>query len=87
MRKVEQRLEDVSFKDARTRIKDFLFDFANEHGRDRGPRFRICSFLSHQDIARLTVASRQTVTSVLNQLKREGLVDYNRRSLVVKLPA
>lgn len=37
------------------------------------------NFLTHKDIAKLTFTSRQTVSSVLNRLKRNGQIDYNER--------
>ncbi|MEO1713645.1 MAG: helix-turn-helix domain-containing protein [Bacteroidota bacterium] len=40
--------------------------------------------LTQQDIANITGTSRQTVTSVLNDLKKENLIYFNRRSILIR---
>jgi len=40
--------------------------------------------LTHYDLARLAASSRQTVTTLLGSLAREGILTYNRRYLFIK---
>ncbi|MDF1867710.1 MAG: helix-turn-helix domain-containing protein [Saprospiraceae bacterium] len=40
--------------------------------------------LTQQDIANITGTSRQTVTSVLNDLKKENLIHFNRRTILIR---
>lgn len=82
--KMEQRLEALVFKDSRTRIIDFLKDLAKEKGKKVGFETLVRGFLTHQEIANLTATSRQTVTTVLNELRRDNIIYFNRRKLLIR---
>jgi CRP-like cAMP-binding protein len=82
--KMEKRLESLVFKDSRTRVIDFLKEMAIEKGRKVGFETEVRGFLTHQEIANLTATSRQTVTTVLNELKRSNIISFNRRRLLVR---
>lgn len=84
LRKAENRLEALIFKDARTRIIDFLKDNAEQRGRRVGYEMLFKHSLTQQDIANITGTSRQTVTSVLNELRKENLIYFNRRSILIR---
>jgi len=40
--------------------------------------------LTHQDIANITCTSRQTVTLVLNELRKDNLIYFNRGKILVR---
>ena len=80
----ESRLESLIFKDARSRIIDFLKDSLDKRGRKVGFEMMFKHSLTQQDIANLTGTSRQTVTSVLNELKKENLIYFTRNSILVR---
>lgn len=82
--RVEQRLESLIFQDARTRIIEFLKENALQRGRQVGYEMLFKHCLTQQDIANITGTSRQTVTSVLNELKKENLIHFNRRSILIR---
>lgn len=84
LRKAEQRLEALIFKDARSRIIDFLKDTAEQRGRKVGYELMFKHCLTQQDIANITGTSRQTVTSVLNELRKDNLIYFNRRSILIR---
>lgn len=84
LQRTEARLEAMIFKDARKRIIDFLIDTANKQGRRVGYEMLIRHCLTQQDIANLTGTSRQTVTSVLNELKKSNLIHFNRRTILIR---
>lgn len=79
----QQRMEALLFKDARTRITDFIMEQANKHGRRRRGITYVKNHLTHQEIASYTGTSRQTVTTILNDLRNEGLIDFNRREFSI----
>lgn len=81
---VEQKLESLIFKDARARIIDFLKDSATTRGRRVGYEMLFKHCLTQQDIANLTGTSRQTVTSVLNDLRKENLIYFNRNTILIR---
>ncbi|HEY5823439.1 MAG TPA: Crp/Fnr family transcriptional regulator, partial [Cyclobacteriaceae bacterium] len=60
--KLERKMELLVFKDARTRIVEFLKDTASWKGKKVGYETMIQTKLTHKDIAALTGTSRQTVT-------------------------
>lgn len=80
----ERRLEALVSKDARTRIVEFLRDLADENGKPVGDEILIHNFLTHKDIASLTATSRQTVTSVLNDLREKNLIYFDRKRLLIR---
>ena len=84
LRKTEQRLESLIFKDARARIIDFLKDSVEKRGRKVGFEMLLKHTLTQQDIANITGTSRQTVTSVLNDLRKSDLIYFNRRSILIR---
>ena len=84
LRKAENRLEGLIFKDARTRIIDFIKETAADRGRKVGFETLFKHTLTQQDIANITGTSRQTVTSVLNDLRKENLIYFNRNSILVR---
>lgn len=84
LRRAENRLESLIFKDARTRIVDFLKDSVAKRGRRVGFEMLLKHSLTQQDIANLTGTSRQTVTSVLNDLRKSDLIYFNRRSILIR---
>ncbi len=81
---MEQRLESLVFKDSRTRIVEFLHELAEKKGRQVGFEREVRRFMTHQDIANLTATSRQTVTTVLNELRNKNILTFNRKRLLVR---
>jgi CRP/FNR family cyclic AMP-dependent transcriptional regulator len=84
LKKIERRLESLFFKDARARVVEFLLDMAEEQGEKVGFETMIKNHLTHQDIANLTATSRQTVTSVLNDLRSRNLINFNRKQILIR---
>lgn len=84
LRKVERRLEALIFKSARARIVDLLKDMAVEHGVKVGYEVLLRQFFSHREIAAMTGTSRQTVTKVLSDLKRLGLIHTDRKNILIR---
>lgn len=80
----ETRLESLIFKDARTRIIDFIKDSVSARGSRVGYEMLLRHSLTHQDIANITCTSRQTVTLVLNELKKSDLIYFNRGKILVR---
>lgn len=81
---MEQRLESLVFKDSRTRIIEFLYNIGAKKGQRVGYETVVRKFMTHQEIANLTATSRQTVTTVLNELRNRNLITFNRRRLLIR---
>jgi CRP-like cAMP-binding protein len=82
--KLERKLELLVFKDARTRIIEFLKDAAAWKGKKVGFETMIPTKLTHKDIAALTGTSRQTVTTILNNLKEQNLINFDRKQILIR---
>lgn len=84
VRKLERRIELLISRDARTRVIEFLRDMATEKGKKVGFEIMIPNHLKHQDIASLTGTSRQTVTTILNELKEKNVINFDRRKILIR---
>jgi CRP-like cAMP-binding protein len=84
MRNIERRLESLIFKDARQRIIQFMKEMAAHYGKAVGDEILVKHDLTHQDIANLTATSRQTVTTVLNELKEEDQIYMERKKFLIR---
>ncbi|WP_420317928.1 Crp/Fnr family transcriptional regulator [Ekhidna sp.] len=84
LRKMEKKIESLVFKDARTRIVEFLKEMAVEKGQKVGFEVMIKNHLTHKDIASLTGTSRQTVTTVMNELRDKNLITFDRRRILIR---
>ena len=73
LRKAERMIASLLFKSSRQRIIEFLVDLANEYGQKVGFETLVKEFFSHKIIAGLTATSRQTVTTILNELNVKTL--------------
>lgn len=82
--KMERKLELLVFKDARTRIVEFLKDAASWKGKKVGYETLIQTKLTHKDIAALTGTSRQTVTTILNELKEANVINFDRKRILIR---
>jgi len=81
---MEKRLESLIFKDSRSRIVEFLLDLNEKRGQRVGYEWVVRKFITHQEIANLTATSRQTVTTVLNDLKSKNVLTFDRKRLLIR---
>lgn len=81
---MERRLESLVFKDSRSRVIEFLIDLNNKKGQRVGYEWVVRKFMTHQEIANLTATSRQTVTTILNELKQRKIITFNRKRLLIR---
>jgi CRP-like cAMP-binding protein len=87
MKKMERRIDNLIFKDVRSRLMDFLRELAIEKGTKKGDIIKVEHFYTHKNIANLIGTSRQTVTTTLNELRDEGLIDFGRRHIDILKPS
>lgn len=84
LQKIERKLESLVFRDSNHRIIDFLSSYAGEYGKKIGTEIFIKTNITHQEIANLTATSRQTVTTVFNELKKQNIIDFSRREIIIR---
>ncbi len=83
-KRLQNRYSNLIFKDVRTRLVGFLNDWAAKEGTLENNQQVIKNYLTHQDIASLVCSTRQTVTSLFNELKEKGALDYTRTEIIIK---
>ena len=83
LKKTERRLERLLFKDAKTRLLEFIQDLVEEQAASTKDAVEINHFYTQNDIANLIGTSRETVTKLLNQFKQEGILEYSRRTITI----
>jgi CRP/FNR family cyclic AMP-dependent transcriptional regulator len=84
LQQIERRFESLVFKDARTRIVDFIVDLGRENGIVIGKEILVKHHLTHMEMANLTATSRQTVTTILNELKEKNQLHLERNQFLIR---
>lgn len=82
-KKLERRLQLLLFKDAKTRLEEFLQELCAEYGYDcekTGEQI-IKHPYTQKDIASLIGTSRPTLNVMLNELKAEKVIDFDRNHI------
>ena len=83
LKKYSERIEELVFKDATQRVVSFILNLARDHGKTIGEEMFVKPFLTHQDIAELTACSRQTVNSILTDLREQKIINFDRKKLII----
>jgi CRP/FNR family cyclic AMP-dependent transcriptional regulator len=83
-RRIENRLRNVLFRPTRERLASLLLELLEQYGQQTDDGWEIQLRLSHQDLANLIGATRETVTSALGRLQTEGLIKINRRRITIR---
>lgn len=84
LQRTQDRLHRLTLLSAQQRVYDFLAKHAVQSGRKVGFEYVIKPVLTHQEIGYIAGVGRQTVTTVLNELRREGVIHFTRRYLLVR---
>ncbi|MBX2900526.1 MAG: Crp/Fnr family transcriptional regulator [Cyclobacteriaceae bacterium] len=82
--KMQRKVDLLIFKDTRTRVVEFLKDAAEWKGKKVGAEMLIMTPLTHGDIAKLIGLSRQSVSTILNDLKAENQIYFDRRRILIR---
>ncbi|HTL09851.1 MAG TPA: Crp/Fnr family transcriptional regulator [Chitinophagaceae bacterium] len=82
LRNVQNRVVNLLHKDVKTRLLGFFWQLLQlEAPADAKAPYCIPNYLTHEDIAHLVGSSRQTVTTIMNELAAEELLTYNRQQI------
>jgi CRP/FNR family transcriptional regulator, cyclic AMP receptor protein len=80
LRKIESRIINLLQKDVRSRLLYFFYSLIQDRGTDLNA-LTLTNYFTHEDIARLTATSRQTVTTLVNQFEEEGIIALDRKNI------
>jgi CRP/FNR family cyclic AMP-dependent transcriptional regulator len=76
-RRMEKKLSDITAKDVAARVCELLHEISTSSAEADAAREMLVP-LTHQDVASLIGAARQTTTTVLNDLERRGIIELGR---------
>ena len=82
-RQIENMLEDLVFRGVHERLGILLLRLAERHGKEVDGKKLIDISLTHYDYANLIGSTRETTTACLNDFKREGLIEFQKRKVVI----
>ncbi|MDR3394343.1 MAG: Crp/Fnr family transcriptional regulator [Parasulfuritortus sp.] len=78
-------IEDLAFREVPARLARFLLGLVERRGQPQDNGWLITLDLGTEDIASLLGTTRQSVSSLINQWEREGIVQrQGRRSLLIR---
>ena len=83
LKKLERRLQLLLFKDAKTRLLEFLHELCTDYGYDcdkTGDRV-VNHPYTQKDIASLIGTSRPTLNVLLNELRDENVLEFKRKEI------
>jgi len=81
---VQNRASSLVLHDARTRIIDFIKNNVRQFGQQVGLEMLLKHTFTQQDIADFTGTSRQTVTTVLNELRKNNKIQFRRKTMLIR---
>jgi len=82
-KKLERRLQLILFKDTKTRLLEFLKELYEEYGHDckeSGDKIILHPY-TQKDIASLIGTSRSNLNVLMNELKEESIINFNRKEI------
>ncbi len=83
---VSRRLNEVAFKSVPARLASLLLDMADMCIDDTGQQSRL-PHRTHQQLAEMVNAYRETVTKIINQFRAAHLLDIDRSGITLLNPA
>lgn len=84
LRRVESRIQDILFKDVRTRLAHTVARLANKFGEEASEGRRIGLRLTQSDLAQLIGSTRETTSTIFNEFRRDGLLTSDGHYIIVR---
>ena len=82
-REIESRLEDMAFRSVPSRLAHLFLKLSEKYGKETGHGIKIDLPLTHLEIANLIGSTRETTTTQINKIKRQGLIDVIKRDIYI----
>lgn len=83
IRELQQKLQQYSGQNVHGRILFLLLQLAEKHGERKDASVRIELPMTNQDLANAIGTSRETVNRLLNQLKKDGIIETHRSEIII----
>ncbi|QIH39394.1 Crp/Fnr family transcriptional regulator [Flavobacterium sp. Sr18] len=83
MKRIKNSYANLISKDAKTRLFQFLKDWAEKEGVRTENIVVIENYLTQNDMAQIICTSRQTATQLLNEMETNGTIVYSRKEIII----
>ncbi len=84
LRQAEEAIEDLAFRDVPGRLATLLVRLSDVYGEPHPDGQRLALRFTHQDLASMIGATRETVTNVLNRFRDDGLIVIEERHIIIR---
>lgn len=84
LRRADCEIELLSFSGVKNRLIQCIYNLAEKYGEETPDGLLIPSEFTHKDISELVGTAREVVSRVIKELKEEGLVKTDGRSLIIR---
>jgi CRP/FNR family transcriptional regulator, cyclic AMP receptor protein len=81
--RIERRLRNLLFRSTRDRLIHLLLELSETYGQEKSGHIAIDLKLSHQDIASIIGATRESVTKSLGELQLDRLIRVARQRISI----
>jgi len=86
LKRIESRVENLVFRDARSRVAYMLLELASDFGRASDGHVVLDVDITQSELATLVGSTRQTINATLREFEREGWIGHEGRHLVLFQP-
>jgi CRP-like cAMP-binding protein len=86
LKRIENRVEDLIFRDARSRVAHILLELARDFRGEHEGHVAIDVDFTQGELATLVGSTRQTINSSLREFEREGWIGYGGRRIAILRP-
>lgn len=83
-KRIEKRLKSLLYRSTRERFVFLLLELAEKYGQKNGDQVLIDIRLSHQELSSIIGSTRETVTNALIDLRDEGVIDIQKRKIIIR---
>jgi CRP-like cAMP-binding protein len=84
LNRTQERLRRVTLLGSQQRVVHFLINLTLRSGRRVGYEWVVQPTLTHQEMGCIAGTGRQAMTTVLNELRRDGIIHFTRNYLIVR---
>ena len=84
--RAEQRVADFALDAIPARLDKLLLEYSRRYGVNDTEGVLIDIPLPHREIASIVGSTRESVTVRLNAMRREGIIDFVNRKILIKRP-
>ena len=82
-RDIENKIEQLIFRDVGSKLAELLLDLSREHGVKHNGGILLSTKITHQEMANIIGSTRETVSLALAQFKKKGLITNEGRKLIL----